>query len=64
MPTFAYVARTMQGQVSQGTIEAPDERAALQQLRQQGLIITSLRRQDAPPRRPSRTAGILRSVFR
>ncbi|MFA0737534.1 MAG: hypothetical protein LKKZDAJK_000622 [Candidatus Fervidibacter sp.] len=48
MPTFAYVARTMQGQVSQGTIEAPDERAALQQLRQQGLIITSLRRQDAP----------------
>ncbi|MFA0751519.1 MAG: hypothetical protein SLRJCFUN_001922 [Candidatus Fervidibacter sp.] len=48
MPTFAYVARTTQGQVSQGTIEAPDERAALQQLRQQGLIITSLRRQDAP----------------
>jgi type IV pilus assembly protein PilC len=47
MPTFAYVARTAQGQVSRGTIEAPDERSALQQLRQQGLVITSLRRQEA-----------------
>lgn len=45
MPTFAYVARTQQGQVAQGTLEAPNERAAVQQLRQQGLVPTSVRQQ-------------------
>ncbi len=50
MPTFAYVARTPQGQVNQGTIDAPDERTALQQLRQQGLVVTSLRQQGGAVR--------------
>ncbi|MCS7264897.1 MAG: type II secretion system F family protein [Armatimonadetes bacterium] len=50
MPTFAYVARTPQGQLSQGTIDAPDERTAIQQLRQQGLVVTSLRQQGGAAR--------------
>ncbi len=49
MPTFAYVARGSQGQVSQGTVEAPNERVAVQQLRQQGLIVTSIRQHGGAP---------------
>jgi type IV pilus assembly protein PilC len=70
MPTFAYVARTPQGQVSQGTIDAPDERTALQQLRQQGLVVTSLRQQGgaaaraAQPQRMSFGATLSRVKLR
>lgn len=47
MPTFTYAARTRQGQIHQGTIDAPDERTARRQLQQQGLVITSIRQQGA-----------------
>lgn len=64
MPTYAYIARTSQGQVDRGTIEAADERAAIQRLRQRGLIVTSLRPQggQAPAARrreeaPAMTLG-------
>ncbi len=58
MPTFAYVARTPQGQLSQGTIDAPDERTAIQQLRQQGLVVTSLRQQGGTARVTAQRQGM------
>lgn len=42
MKTFKYTARSAQGSVSEGVIEAPTQSEAVQQLRSDGLIITKL----------------------
>jgi len=43
VPTFRYVARTMEGESSTGTISAPALREALEQLRAQDLFVISIR---------------------
>ena len=47
MPTFRYVARTMEGESSTGTISAPALREALEQLRAQDLFVISIREHGA-----------------
>ena len=42
MPTFAYHARNSAGERVSGTSEAPDQRAALEALRELGLFVTQL----------------------
>jgi type II secretory pathway component PulF len=42
MPTFAYQARNQAGERVAGTSEAPDQRAALEALRESGLFVTQL----------------------
>lgn len=43
MPAFAYRARDREGRLVQGQVDAADERAAVQALRGQGLVVTDLR---------------------
>lgn len=42
MPTFTYQARNQAGERVAGTSEAPDQRAALESLRESGLFVTQL----------------------
>ncbi|HEX8234759.1 MAG TPA: type II secretion system F family protein [Abditibacteriaceae bacterium] len=42
MPTFAYQARNQAGERVAGTSEAPDQRTALESLRESGLFVTQL----------------------
>lgn len=38
MPVFAYRSTTMEGQITEGVIEAPDEKAAIERLKNTGVI--------------------------
>lgn len=48
MPIFAYKARTDQGELQRGTVEASNKTLAEQTLHQQGLIVVSLEPEEKP----------------
>lgn len=56
MPTFAYTARSGQGQVLRGKTSAPTEEDALATLQSQGLLVTSVRLAASPPT-PAKSAA-------
>ncbi|MBT3294789.1 MAG: type II secretion system F family protein [Verrucomicrobia bacterium] len=51
MPTFSYRARTRGGEAADGTVEAHDRRAAMQEIERQGLVPVSVREGSAPAAR-------------
>jgi type II secretory pathway component PulF len=57
MPTFAYQARNQAGERVAGTSEAPDQRAALESLRESGLFVTQLAPAYAGERRTKHGAA-------
>ena len=64
MPTFRYVARTMEGESSTGTISAPALREALEQLRAQDLFVISIREHGAGLQRREASLDQLFARFR
>ncbi len=49
MPTFAYIARTTDGTLERGTLEAASSEEAREQLRKRHLFVEQLQHEDGPP---------------
>lgn len=60
MPEFDYKARQKDGQISTGTIEAPDRRQAMLRLQEQSLSPITLKQQAA--KKPSALQGLLSAL--
>jgi type IV pilus assembly protein PilC len=63
MPIFYYSAKNQAGETKTGTLETKDESSLAQALRQEGLILTSVKSMEADIKKKSSVSAAIKSIF-